>query len=80
MAQTISHGDSAIDDLASSPPMHHKKGPRRDSAIDGLSSSPPKEKGHRRQSSSVPGVWNINDLGTFLLPLSPSFSLSHDHV
>ncbi|KAI9801961.1 MAG: hypothetical protein M1825_003016 [Sarcosagium campestre] len=27
-----------------------------------LASSPPKEKGHRRTSSSVTGVWNINDL------------------
>ncbi|KAF4122739.1 hypothetical protein GMORB2_7046 [Geosmithia morbida] len=33
-----------------------------DSAVEGLSSSPPKGKGHRRQSSSAPGVWNINDL------------------
>ncbi|KAF4504595.1 hypothetical protein G6O67_008028 [Ophiocordyceps sinensis] len=33
-----------------------------DSAVQGLSSSPPKEKGHRRQSSSAPGVKNINDL------------------
>jgi len=31
-----------------------------DSAVQGLSSSPPKEK--RRASSSVPGVYNINDL------------------
>jgi len=31
-----------------------------DSAVQGLSSSPPKEK--RRASSSVPGVFNINDL------------------
>ena len=36
-----------------------------DSAISGLSSSPTEEKkfGHRRTSSSVPGVYNINDLG-----------------
>jgi len=34
-----------------------------DSAISGLSSSPPEErKGHRRSSSSVPGVYNITDL------------------
>ncbi|KJZ71653.1 hypothetical protein HIM_08965 [Hirsutella minnesotensis 3608] len=33
-----------------------------DSAVQGLSSSPPLDKGHRRQSSSVPGVMNINDL------------------
>jgi len=41
-----------------------------DSAVQGLSSSPPKEKGHRRTSSSAPGVFNINDLeesGTELL-------------
>ena len=36
-----------------------------DSAVSGLSSSPPKEKGHRRASSSVTGVWNINELGKF---------------
>jgi len=35
-----------------------------DSAVQGLSSSPPKEK--RRASSSVPGVFNINDLGMSL--------------
>lgn len=36
-----------------------------DSAISGLSSSPTEEKkmGHRRTSSSVPGVYNVNDLG-----------------
>ena len=35
-----------------------------DSAISGLSSSPVEQKiGHRRTSSSVPGVFNINDLG-----------------
>ena len=36
-----------------------------DSAISGLSSSPTEEKklGHRRTSSSVAGVYNINDLG-----------------
>lgn len=36
-----------------------------DSAVSGLSSSPTEEKkmGHRRTSSSVPGVYNINDLG-----------------
>ncbi|KAG6121874.1 hypothetical protein E4U13_003697 [Claviceps humidiphila] len=33
-----------------------------DSAVQGLSSSPPKEKGHRRQSSSAPGVMNVTDL------------------
>ncbi|MCJ1308152.1 hypothetical protein MMC25_001804 [Agyrium rufum] len=35
-----------------------------DSAISGLSSSPTEEKkmGHRRTSSSAPGVYNINDL------------------
>ncbi|KAF7931440.1 uncharacterized protein EAE98_002622 [Botrytis deweyae] len=36
-----------------------------DSAVQGLSSSPTDEKktmGHRRTSSSAPGVWNINDL------------------
>ncbi|KAJ6779508.1 hypothetical protein PWT90_10717 [Aphanocladium album] len=32
-----------------------------DSAVQGLSSSPPKEK-TRRASSTVPGVYNINDL------------------
>jgi hypothetical protein len=35
-----------------------------DSAVQGLASSPPKEK--RRASSSVPGVYNINDLGMSL--------------
>lgn len=37
-----------------------------DSAVSGLSSSPTEEKknfGHRRTSSSVSGVYNINDLG-----------------
>jgi hypothetical protein len=34
-----------------------------DSAVDGLSTSPPKEKEKRRASSSVPGVYNILDLG-----------------
>ena len=36
-----------------------------DSAVSGLSSSPAEEKklGHRRASSSVAGVYNINDLG-----------------
>ena len=36
-----------------------------DSAIAGLSSSPKDEKkiGHRRTSSSVSGVYNVNDLG-----------------
>jgi hypothetical protein len=35
-----------------------------DSAVSGLSSSPPDEKKtHRRASSSVTGVYNINDLG-----------------
>lgn len=40
-----------------------------DSAVSGLSSSPTEEKklGHRRTSSSVPGVYNINDLGEDLL-------------
>jgi len=41
-----------------------------DSAVSGLSSSPTEEKklGHRRTSSSVLGVYNINDLGEdFLL-------------
>ncbi|KAI9741598.1 MAG: hypothetical protein M1818_004405 [Claussenomyces sp. TS43310] len=35
-----------------------------DSAVQGLelSSSPPEKKGHRRASSSVTGVYNINDL------------------
>lgn len=33
-----------------------------DSAVEGLSQSPPKDKGHRRASSSVPGVYNIADL------------------
>jgi len=35
-----------------------------DSAVQGLSSSPPKDgvKGHRRTSSSFPGVYNIKDL------------------
>jgi len=33
-----------------------------DSAVQGLSSSPTQEKGHRRKSSTVPGVYNINDL------------------
>ncbi|KAI9891422.1 MAG: hypothetical protein M1814_002741 [Vezdaea aestivalis] len=36
-----------------------------DSAISGMSSSPPEEKkglGHRRASSSVPGVFNVLDL------------------
>lgn len=36
-----------------------------DSAVQGLSSSPPKEK--RRASSSVPGVYNILDLGKLFL-------------
>ena len=35
-----------------------------DSAVSGLSSSPVEQKiGHRRASSSVAGVFNINDLG-----------------
>lgn len=41
-----------------------------DSAVQGLSSSPTEEKktsGHRRTSSSAPGVWNINDLGMYSL-------------
>ncbi|KAF4630860.1 hypothetical protein G7Y89_g7274 [Cudoniella acicularis] len=33
-----------------------------DSAVQGLSSSPPKDGAKRRASSSVPGVYNINDL------------------
>ena len=36
-----------------------------DSAVEGLSASPPKKEGHRRQSSTAPGVYNINDLGRF---------------
>lgn len=50
---------SAIDD------SHESGAPlsRYDSAVGGLSSSPPKEPTHRRKSSSVPGVYNINDLG-----------------
>jgi hypothetical protein len=34
-----------------------------DSAVGGLSSSPPAKT--KRASSSVPGVYNINDLGMF---------------
>lgn len=36
-----------------------------DSAVSGVPASPTEEKkiGHRRTSSSVPGVYNINDLG-----------------
>ena len=34
-----------------------------DSAVAGLGTSPPQQKGHRRQSSSCPGVFNVNDLG-----------------
>jgi hypothetical protein len=38
-----------------------------DSGVQGLSSSPAEDKGaKRRASSSVPGVFNINDLGMFL--------------
>ncbi|RQM06155.1 hypothetical protein DH86_00003392 [Scytalidium sp. 3C] len=33
-----------------------------DSAVQGLSSSPPEKETKRRASSSVPGVYNINDL------------------
>lgn len=41
-----------------------------DSGVQGLSSSPAEDKGaKRRASSSVPGVFNINDLGMFLLGL-----------
>jgi len=49
---------SAIDD------SHESGAPlsRYDSAVQGLSSSPPKEPTHRRKISSVPGVYNINDL------------------
>jgi hypothetical protein len=36
-----------------------------DSAVQGLSSSPPQEKGHMRKSSSIPGVYNIAELGMF---------------
>ena len=40
-----------------------------DSAVSGLSSSPPTDKkiGHRRASSSVAGVFNINELGKWSL-------------
>jgi len=40
-----------------------------DSAVQGLSSSPAKDKepAKRRASSSVPGVFRIEDLGTYLL-------------
>lgn len=43
-----------------------------DSAVQGLSSSPPKEK--RRQSSSVPGVYNVADLGTCRQLMRPLMS------
>jgi len=45
-----------------------------DSAVSGLSSSPTEEKkmGHRRTSSSVPGVYNINDLGEDFLLITPA--------
>ncbi|KAK5069014.1 hypothetical protein LTR16_009776, partial [Cryomyces antarcticus] len=33
-----------------------------DSAVSGTSESPTEKKGHRRSSSSVTGVFNINDL------------------
>ena len=36
-----------------------------DSAVAGLGTSPPQTKGHRRQSSSCPGVFNVLDLGEF---------------
>lgn len=45
-----------------------------DSAVQGLSSSPPKEK--RRASSSVPGVFNINDLGESIPSSSPDTTYS----
>lgn len=47
-----------------------------DSAISGLSSSPTEEKkfGHRRTSSSVPGVYNINDLGEWILQPRTSYT------
>lgn len=45
-----------------------------DSAVQGLSSSPPKEKSHKRASSSVPGVYNINDLGMFATALTDTFT------
>jgi hypothetical protein len=38
-----------------------------DSAVQGLSSSPTEDKAHRRKSSSVPGVYNILDLGESVL-------------
>jgi hypothetical protein len=39
-----------------------------DSAVQGLASTPAKEEGKRRASSSVPGVFNIADLGMLPLP------------
>lgn len=46
-----------------------------DSAVQGLSSSPPKEGviGHRRKSSSVPGVYNILDLGKHLTSMMSAY-------
>lgn len=45
-----------------------------DSAVGGLSSSPTEKKmGHRRTSSSVSGVFNINDLGRSPLISLPCF-------
>lgn len=42
-----------------------------DSAVQGLSSSPPKDaSAKRRASSSVPGVYNINDLGMLSSPVN----------
>ena len=35
-----------------------------DSAVGGVSPTEEKKMGHRRTSSSVTGVYNINDLGT----------------
>jgi hypothetical protein len=48
-----------------------------DSAVEGLGTSPPKER-KPRASSSVPGVFNINDLGespTAALPLQDQLPL-----
>ena len=55
-----------------------------DSAVSGLSSSPTEHKiGHRRASSSVAGVFNINDLGNCLDPflsLSRRGKSAREHV
>jgi hypothetical protein len=54
-----------------------------DSAVQGLSSSPPKEEKQapRRKSSSVPGVFNINDLGMSLLQdSSPWLARLYSHT